>query len=110
IGGAYSEAAFRAVAWNGRFLVVGFASGTIPKLPLNLPLLKGASLVGVFWGGFAMGNPLANIENTQVLMDWYKKGMLKPHIHRIYDIEDTPKALEAMMNRKVRGKLVVQME
>ncbi|NNG09030.1 MAG: NADPH:quinone oxidoreductase family protein [Arenibacter sp.] len=110
IGGAYSEAAFRAVAWNGRFLVVGFASGTIPKLPLNLPLLKGASLVGVFWGGFGMGNPLANIENTQVLMDWYKKGMLKPHIHRIYDIEDTPKALEEMMNRKVRGKLVVQME
>jgi len=110
VGGKYSEAAFRSIAWNGRFLVVGFAAGTIPKMPLNLPLLKGASIVGVFWGGFALGNPQANMKNTQVLMDWYKAGKLKPHIHRIYNLEDTPKALEEMMNRKVRGKLVVQME
>jgi len=108
VGGQYSETAFRSIAWNGRFLVVGFAAGTIPKLPLNLPLLKGASIVGVFWGGFALGNPQANMENTKVLMDWYKAGKLKPHIHNIYNLEDTSKALEEMMNRKVRGKLVVQ--
>jgi NADPH2:quinone reductase len=108
VGGQYSETAFRSIAWNGRFLVVGFAAGTIPKLPLNLPLLKGASIVGVFWGGFALGNPQANMENTNVLMDWYKAGKLKPHIQSIYNLEDTSKALEEMMNRKVRGKLVVQ--
>ena len=109
VGGEYSETAFRAIAWNGRFLVVGFAAGTIPKMPLNLPLLKGASIVGVFWGGFAIGNPKANMENTKALMQWYQEGKIKPHIHRIYELEDTPKALEEMMNRKVKGKLVVQM-
>ena len=108
VGGEYSETAFRAIAWNGRFLVVGFAAGTIPKMPLNLPLLKGASIVGVFWGGFAIGNPKANMENTKALMQWYKEGKIKPHIHRIYKLEDTPQALEEMMNRKVKGKLVVQ--
>jgi len=109
VGGEYSEAAFRAIAWNGRFLVVGFAAGTIPKIPLNLPLLKGASIVGVFWGGFAIGNQKANMENTKALMQWYEEGKIKPHIHKIYELEDTPKALEEMMNRKVKGKLVVQM-
>jgi len=108
VGGAYSEPAFRAIAWNGRFLVVGFAAGTIPKMPLNLPLLKGASIVGVFWGGFAIGNPMANMENTKALMQWYEKGKIKPHIHSIYKLEDTPKALEEMMDRKVKGKLVIQ--
>ncbi len=108
VGGEYSESAFRAIAWNGRYLVVGFAAGTIPKMPLNLPLLKGASIVGVFWGGFAIGNPKANIENTKALMQWYEEGKIKPHIHGIYKLEETPKALEEMMDRKVKGKLVVQ--
>ncbi|MCK5442121.1 MAG: NADPH:quinone oxidoreductase family protein [Maribacter sp.] len=109
VGGEYSEAAFRGMAWEGRFLVVGFTTGTIPKIPLNLPLLKGASIVGVFWGGFAMGNPKANMENTMTLMQWYGQGRLKPHIHGIYNLKDTSKALEEMLNRKVRGKLVVKM-
>ncbi|MGI9551931.1 MAG: NADPH:quinone oxidoreductase family protein [Aurantibacter sp.] len=108
VGGEYSEAAFRGMAWDGRFLVVGFAAGSIPKIPLNLPLLKGASIVGVFWGGFAMGNPQANMQNTMTLMQWYDQGKLSPHIHKIYDLKDTPKALEEMMDRKVKGKLVVQ--
>lgn len=108
IGGSYSEAAFRGMAWNGRYLVVGFASGKIPKLPLNLPLLKGASVVGVFWGGFAMGQPKENMQNTMTLMQWYAEGKLKPHIDKIYSLEDAPKALEAMMQRKVKGKLVVR--
>lgn len=108
VGGAYSEAALRGTAWNGRFLVVGFAAGDIPKIPLNLPLLKGASIVGVFWGGFAMKNPKANMENTMTLMQWHAKGKLKPHIHAIYDLVDTARALEEMTNRKVKGKLIVQ--
>lgn len=108
VGGAYSEAALRGTAWNGRYLVVGFAAGDIPKIPLNLPLLKGASIVGVFWGAFAMRNPKANMQNTMTLMQWHVEGKLKPHIHAIYDLADTSKALEEMTNRKVKGKLIVQ--
>lgn len=107
VGGDYSEAAFRGMAWNGRYLVVGFASGKIPKLPLNLPLLKGASVVGVFWGGFAMGQPKENMQNTITLMQWHAEGKLKPHIDKIYSLADAPKALEAMMQRRVMGKLVI---
>jgi NADPH2:quinone reductase len=109
VGGEYSEAAFRGIAWGGRFLVVGFASGTIPKMPLNLPLLKTASVVGVFWGDFAMRYPKKNMENTMTLMNWYDKGMLNPHIHKIYELKETAMALEDMINRKARGKLVIQM-
>lgn len=108
VGGDYAETAFRSMAWEGRFLVVGFASGTIPKMPLNLPLLKGASIVGVFWGGFALGNPKANMQNTMTLMQWHAEGKLSPHIHKIYDLQNAPKALEEMMYRKVMGKLVVR--
>lgn len=108
VGGEFSEAAFRGIARDGRFLVVGFAAGDIPKIPLNLPLLKQASIVGVFWGGFAMGNPKENMENTMALMQWYGEGKLQPHIHKIYKLEDTAKALEEMMQRKVRGKIVVR--
>lgn len=108
VGGVYSEAALRGTAWNGRFLVVGFAAGDIPKIPLNLPLLKGASVVGVFWGAFAMRNPKANMQNTITLMQWHAEGKLKPHIHAIYDLADTSKALEEMTDRKVKGKLIVR--
>lgn len=108
VGGDYSEAAFRGMAWNGRYLVVGFAAGHIPKLPLNLPLLKGASLVGVFWGGFAMSQPKENMKNTMTLMQWQAEGKLNPHIDKIYKLANAPKALEAMMQRKVKGKLVIE--
>jgi NADPH2:quinone reductase len=108
VGGTYSEAALRGTAWNGRYLVVGFAAGDIPKIPLNLPLLKGASIVGVFWGAFTMRNSKANMQNTMTLMQWYAEGKLKPHIHAIYDLADTSKALEEMTKRKVKGKLIVQ--
>ena len=109
VGGDYTEAAFRGMAWEGRYLVVGFAAGTIPKIPLNLPLLKGASLVGVFWGTFAMMNPKANMQNAMTLMKWHYEGKLRPHIHKIYDLKDTSEALQEMINRKVKGKLVVKM-
>ena len=108
VGGTYSEAAFRGIARNGRYLVVGFAAGDIPKMPLNLPLLKEAAIVGVFWGAFAMKNSKANMENTMTLMKWHAEGKLKPHIHAIYDLADTCKALEEMTDRKVRGKLIVK--
>ena len=108
VGGVYSEAALRGIARNGRFLVVGFAAGDIPKIPMNLPLLKEAAIVGVFWGAFAMKDPKANMQNSMTLMEWHSKGKLNPHIHAIYDLADTSKALQEMTDRKVRGKLIVK--
>lgn len=107
VGGDYTEAAVRAMAWEGRYLIVGFAAGNIPKIPLNLPLLKGCALTGVFWGNFAMKTPKKNMENTLQLMQWYSEGKLRPHIHKIYSLEETSLALEEMMQRKVRGKAVI---
>ena len=109
VGGHYSEVALRSMAWEGRFLVVGFAAGDIPKIPLNLALLKGCSIVGVFWGSFAMKTPKKNMVNTMELMQWYSEGKLKPHIHGIYPLAETSKALEEMMNRQVKGKVVIGM-
>ncbi|MGB5402983.1 MAG: NADPH:quinone oxidoreductase family protein [Robiginitalea sp.] len=110
VGGVYAEPAFRAMAWEGRYLIVGFAAGTIPSIPLNLPLLKGASLVGVFWGQFAMTHPKENAQNTRELMTWYAEGKLSPHIDKIFALEEAPKAIEALLHRKVKGKVVVQMK
>lgn len=109
VGGDYSEIALRRMAWKGRYLVIGFAAGSIPKIPLNLALLKGCDIVGVFWGSFAMRNPKGNMANTMQLMKWYGEGKIKPHLHGIYKLEDAPKALEEMMNRKVRGKVIIEM-
>ncbi len=107
VGGDYTEAALRATAWEGRFLIVGFPAG-IAKIPMNLPLLKGCQIVGVFWGSFAMRTPQANMQNTMELMQMYGKGLLKPHIHGRYSLENAAQALEEMMNRKVRGKVIIQ--
>lgn len=109
VGGHYSEDALRSTAWEGRFLVVGFAAGEIPKVALNLALLKGCSIVGVFWGGFAMKTPKKNMVNTMELMQLYAEGKLKPHIHAIYPLAEASKALEEMMNRQVKGKIVIGM-
>ncbi len=107
VGGPYSEPALRATARYGRFLVVGFAAGDIPKIPLNLPLLKEAEVVGVFWGSFAMKEPQANMANSMQLMKWHAEGKLKPYIHKTYELQETAVALEEMIQRKVMGKLVV---
>jgi NADPH2:quinone reductase len=109
VGGDYSEIALRRMAWEGRYLVIGFAAGSIPKIPLNLALLKGCDIVGVFWGAFAMRDPKANTANTMQLMKWYGEGKIKPHLHGIYPLADAPKALEEMMNRQVRGKVIIEM-
>ncbi|HZW20438.1 NADPH:quinone oxidoreductase family protein [Noviherbaspirillum sp.] len=108
VGGIYAEPAFRSIAWRGRYLVIGFANGEIPKLPLNLPLLKGASLVGVFWGEFAKREPKANLAGMMQLMGWMAEGKIRPHISGRYALADTPKALNDMAARKVTGKVVIQ--
>lgn len=108
VGGIYAEPAFRSIAWRGRYLVIGFANGEIPKLPLNLPLLKGASLVGVFWGEFAKREPKANLAAMRELMEWMAQGKIKPHISGRYALADTARALNDMAARKVTGKVVIQ--
>jgi NADPH2:quinone reductase len=108
VGGIYTEPAFRSIAWRGRYLVVGFANGEIPKLPLNLALLKGASLVGVFWGDFSRREPKANLAAMRELMGWLAAGKIKPHISGHYALADTPQALNDMAARKITGKIVIQ--
>ena len=108
VGGMYAEPAFRSIGWRGRYLVVGFANGEIPKLPLNLMLLKGASLMGVFWGEFAKREPKANMGAMRELMGWLAEGKIKPLISARYALADTGKALNDMAARKVTGKVVIQ--
>ena len=108
VGGGYTEPAFRSIAWRGRYLVIGFANGEIPKLPLNLPLLKGASVVGVFWGEFTKREPKANVAAMQELMKWMAEGKIKPHISGRYALAETAQALNDMAARKVTGKVVIQ--
>jgi NADPH2:quinone reductase len=107
VGGSYSEPALRSMAWKGRFLVVGFAGGEIPRIPLNLTLLKGCSIVGVFWGAFTEREPQRNAQNLRELMDWLSRGILQPHISATYPLERAADALYDMLNRKVLGKAVL---
>lgn len=107
VGGELAEAAFRSIAWRGRYLVVGFAAGPIPALPFNLPLLKGASIVGVFWGEFAKREPQANAAMMQELARWYGTGKVKPVIDRTMPLSQLPSAFAHMASRSVMGKLVL---
>jgi len=107
VGGAYSEPAFRSIAWRGRHLVVGFAAGEIPKLPLNLALLKGAALVGVFWGDFARREPQRFAASVGQLTRWFAEGRLKPHVSQTLPLEKAADALKLMAARQVKGKLVL---
>ncbi len=108
VGGDFSEAAFRAIAWGGRFLVIGFAAGPIPKIPLNLPLLKGADLRGVFWGAFTMRNPKGNRQNIDDLLGWLADGTLKPHVDSVFPLEEGGAALEKIAARDVKGKVLLK--
>jgi NADPH2:quinone reductase len=107
VGGDFAEPAFRSIAWRGRYLVVGFASGPIPNLPLNLPLLKGASLVGVFWGDFARREPKNNQAMMAQLAQWYAEGKVKPVIDRTMPMSELKAAYARMGSREVKGKLVL---
>ena len=109
IGGDYAEPAVRAMAWGGRYLVVGFVAGYIPKIPLNLTLLKGTSLVGVFWGRFNAEQPKDARQNIIDLLRMLQEGKIKPHISGVYPLEDVAKALTHMAERKVTGKLVIDL-
>ncbi|MCH7413107.1 NADPH:quinone oxidoreductase family protein [Belliella sp. R4-6] len=110
VGGKYSEPALRGMAWKGRYLVVGFAAGEIPKLPFNLALLKGCSVMGVFWGRFSTEEPEQNQQNIIELVEMIQEGKISQHIHKAYSLEESPKALQDMLDRKVIGKAIVEIE
>jgi len=107
VGADLAEPALRAIGWKGRFLVVGFAGGGIPKIPLNLALLKGCQIVGVFWGDHLVREPDRHRANMAQLLDWVVEGKIKPHIHKVYPLEETADALLAIARREVRGKVIV---
>jgi NADPH:quinone reductase len=107
VGGAYAEPALRAIAWQGRYLVVGFAAGEIPRIPLNLTLLKGCQIVGVFWGQFAMRQPAENRKNAERILSWVSEGKLRPHIDEVLPFARAAEALERLERRQVKGKLVL---
>ncbi len=108
VGGDYAEPAFRSIAWKGRYLVVGFASGPIPSLPLNLALLKGASIVGVFWGNFTTLEPQEHANNMAELFALYSTGKLKPHVSNVFPMERVSDALYSLMGRQAQGKVILQ--
>jgi len=107
VGDRYAEPAFRGIAWNGRYLVVGFAAGAIPSLPLNLPLIKGASIVGVFWGAFTRAEAPLHRENMAELLEWYRAGKIRPHVSKHFSLDEGPAAIRWMMDRKATGKVVL---
>jgi NADPH2:quinone reductase len=107
VGDKFSEPALRAIAWKGRYLVVGFAAGEIPKIPLNLVLLKGCQIVGVFWGAFFKNEPQQYAENFMAIVEWFAQGKLKVRIHGEYSLEKVVDAMKAMTNKEVKGKIVL---
>jgi NADPH:quinone reductase len=107
VGGKYAEPALRGMAWKGRYLVVGFAAGDIPKLPFNLALLKGCSVMGVFWGRFSTEEPKQNQQNIMDLVGMIQSGKISQHIYKEYSLEEASQALQDMMDRKVVGKAMV---
>ena len=106
VGGAYSEPALRAIAWKGRYLVIGFTS-SIPSIPLNLALLKGCQIVGVFWGNFCMREPMVNAANFQELFSMFEAGTIKPFVVDTFPLEETATAIEMLANREALGKIAI---
>jgi NADPH2:quinone reductase len=107
VGGTYSEPALRSTAWDGKFLVIGFAAGDIPKIPLNLALLRGCSIVGVFWGSFVMREPERHRANVAEMVEWWRAGRLKPHTSAIHKMDQAADAFRDMAERRAMGKVVV---
>ena len=106
-GGAYTELAVRSLAWKGRLLVIGFAAGDIPKIALNLTLLKGASIVGVFYGAFVQAEPRLAAENLQEMLRMLAAGELRPTVTERYPLSEAPRVLRAFMERRIMGKVVL---
>jgi NADPH2:quinone reductase len=109
VGGDYAEPAVRSMAWNGRYLVIGFASGPIPAIPLNLALLKGCSLVGVFWGRFTGEEPERNLQNIRELTELFESGRISPLVTEVYPLEQYQDAYNCMIERRARGKVIMTM-
>ena len=107
VGGKYAEPALRAIAWEGRYLVVGFAAGEIPKIPLNLTLLKGCQICGVFWGSFAMREPARNRANGDRVLAWVASGALKPRVDAVFSFDEAAKGLGRLEERAAKGKVVL---
>src|SRR5271154_5669092 len=107
VGGAYTESAFRATAWRGRLLVVGFAAGDIPRVPINLALLRERSIVGVYWGDWTRRDPAGNARNMMEIAKWLGDGTVKPAITERIGLDAVPDAIARMARREVRGKVVV---
>lgn len=110
VGGRFSEPALRSMAWDGRYLVVGFAAGDIPRVPLNLPLLKGCAVVGVFWGAFVRRHPDQHRRNVEQMVGWWKEGRIAPRVSSVYPLERAGEALEELAARRAKGKVVVVMD
>ncbi len=110
VGGSYTEAALRSLALNGRHLVIGFAAGDIPKIPINLLLLKQTALVGVFWGAFSKAFPQRHAQNMRELFDWFEQGRLRPHISAAFQLSRFAEALDMVMERAAEGKVVLCMD
>jgi len=108
VGGEFTEQALRCMGWEGRHLIVGFAAGDIPRIPANLPLLKGCSVVGVFWGSFTMKDPAASAENMKELLAMYGEGQLHPRISEVYPFESFVEAMSALTGRRAKGKVVLK--
>ena len=109
VGGDYAEAAIRCMAWEGRFLVVGFPAG-IPSIPLNLALLKSCDIAGVFWGAAVARDPKAHQQNVKELLDLYASGKIKPYVSEHFPLSRAPEAISHLASRKAMGKVVVMME
>ncbi|MDB5600978.1 MAG: alcohol dehydrogenase zinc-binding protein [Xanthobacteraceae bacterium] len=108
VGGAYAEPALRSLAWYGRYLVVGFAAGDIPKIPLNLVLLKSCDVVGVFWGSWTERDPEGHQANMADLVNWAAQGKLSAHVHAVYPLADAARAIDDIAARKVMGKAILK--
>jgi NADPH:quinone reductase len=107
VGGDAFDQALRCIAWDGRLLVIGFASGTIPKAPANLVLLKQCSVVGVFWGAWAQREPDANRRNFEEMLEWYRQGKIRPHVSATFGLERVPDAMQSLLSRRTTGKVVI---
>ncbi len=108
VGGPYAEPALRSIAWEGRYLVIGFAAGEIPKIPLNLPLLKGCDIVGVHWGAFVEREPQKQSDEMADIVRWCAEGKLSAHVHAVYPLSETPRALKDIADRKIMGKAILK--
>lgn len=107
VGGSYAEPAIRGLAWDGHYLVIGFTAGEIPRIPLNLPLLKSSSIIGVFWGAFTARDPRRSREYLQELLRWFEAGKIRPYVSATYPFERAADALNALLARRATGKLVL---